>query len=155
MPVTRSDQNYLKNLGNANDRRADALAFAQAQCTDPTEDWYQLCQRFVRTALSCPSGAGSAAEAWEAVPEAEQHTWYYPPAGVPVYWKGGTSGYGHAALSDGNGNVWSTDILRKGKIDLVHINLIQNRWNLIYLGWTETCNGVVVYTNPDHVDSTE
>lgn len=152
--LSKSSQDYLKVLGNANHRALDSQTFAQQQCNDPTQDWYGLCQRFTRLALSCPQGAPSAAAAWDDVPEDLQHTWYYPPVGVPVYWSGGKTGYGHAALSDGNGQVWSTDILRKGKVDLVHINLIHNRWNLTYLGWTETCNGTVVYTNPDAVSST-
>ena len=43
-----------------------------------------------------------------------------------LYNKEGT--YGHAYLSLGSGKAASTDILRRGKVDLVPIKLIADRW---------------------------
>lgn len=70
------------------------------------------------------------------------------PRGVPVYWKGGSSGAGHIAISTGNGYCWSTDIVRPGYFDHVPIATIRAKWGMTLLGWTEDLNGVRVYTPP-------
>lgn len=64
-----------------------------------------------------------------------------PPANVPVFWTGGSHGYGHVAISDGKGNVYSTDVKRTGLFDLVPISEIHTKWGLKFVGWTETLEG--------------
>lgn len=142
------DRDYLRLHGNINPRGPIALAFALAQSLLATRDWYDDCQLFVRTALGCPGGAATAYQAWLAVPDGARHGFYNPPAGVPAFWRGGSNGDGHTALTVGDGTVWSTDIKRHGKIDKVAITEIHDKWGLEYLGWTESDNGVVVYTAP-------
>jgi hypothetical protein len=68
------------------------------------------------------------------------------PAGVPVFWQGGSANHGHGAIATGfNGNCWSTDIKRKGFFDRVPIKRIHDDWGLRLLGWAEDLNGVRVH----------
>lgn len=126
-----------------------AVAWALREHKTPTRIWISekgngLCLMFTRTALGVDSGAGSAIEAWHDVKAANRHGGKNPPPGVPVFWKVGT--WGHVAVSAGGGLVWSTDILRKGKVDKVSIDYLSRRWGATYLGWAETLNGERVYT---------
>lgn len=70
------------------------------------------------------------------------------PRGVPVFWRGGSTGAGHIAISAGDGFCWSTDILRPGFFDKVPVSLIAEKWGLTLVGWTEDLNGVRVWTPP-------
>jgi hypothetical protein len=65
-----------------------------------------------------------------------------------VWWLGGSHGFGHVALSDGGGYVWSTDVLRPGKVDRVTAASITHNWGLSYVGWSEDINGERVYVPP-------
>ncbi len=106
-----------------------------------------LCLRNVRAAFAVDAKYPSAQAAWDGAggkKGADTHTLLEPPANSPVFWSGGPHGYGHIAIADGHGNVWSTDILRRGKWDKVPINTISRKWGLKYLGWSETLNGVRV-----------
>lgn len=121
---------------------AQAIAFAQAQAAAPTQNWYEKCQTFVREALGFGEGTAPTAQAaWDdtistggKVHKGDQN----PPAGVPVYWSGGSSGDGHVALSAGSGYVYSTDIGGNGTVSLVPLMSIQQKWGLTYEGWAET-----------------
>jgi hypothetical protein len=120
-----------------------ALQFAW-ELTGSTEGgWRKLCQKFVRTALGLPATAESAAVSWEETPEEYKHTGP-PPAGVPVYWSPN-----HVALSAGYGYVYSNDIRRKGKIDIVPIEMIEQKWGLTLLGWSSWMNGFELKPKPD------
>lgn len=120
-----------------------AVAWATAQILAPSKNWRGLCQQFTRLALGVGGGFPSAIAAWRGVAKRDRNPSRTPPAGVPVYWKGGK--YGHAALSAGDGYVYSTDIKRRGKVDRVPLAWIEQRWHYEYLGWARTCNGVRVY----------
>ena len=67
------------------------------------------------------------------------------PRGVPIWWTGGSSGYGHVAISTGNGYCYSTDFNRIERVSKVRINDITNSWGLQFQGWTNDINGVTVY----------
>lgn len=126
-----------------------AVAFALKEHKTPSRVWQSpkgngLCLQFTRTALDVPAKAGSAIEAWSDVAAGDRHGGQNPPPGVPVFWRIGR--WGHVAVSAGGGYVWSTDILRKGKVDKVSIAYLSNRWGATYLGWAETLNGKRVYT---------
>lgn len=116
-------------------------ACSQVTCTPGA------CLETVRGWWNIPVGAASAIAAWRAVPAGQRHSFYTPPLGVPVFWSGGADGYGHVAISLGNGYVRETDVGGEG---LVHTTLISaihaEDSKLVYLGWTETLNGVRVYT---------
>lgn|SRR5690606_15394077 len=113
---------------------------ARNQSKRPSKNWYQLCLNFVMTCLAAkPAGAPSANRGWDMTPKGHKRTSGTPPKGVPVYWR--TGKYGHVALSDGGGYVWSNDIKRRGKIDRVKISYINSKWGARYLGWTTTYIG--------------
>jgi hypothetical protein len=81
-------------------------------------------------------GYPSALAAWQA----QKPEWRHPgdrnvPPGALVYFSGGQ--YGHATFSAGGNHIYSTDILRRGKVDLVTIETIERKWGLKYLGWTD------------------
>lgn len=121
-----------------------AIRWAEEQSRNPSRNWFGLCQMFTRMAFGAPGGAKTAALAW--ANNGGQHPGdLNPPPAVPVYWTGGSSGAGHAAVSAGGGNIWSTDIKRHGKVDLVSIAYLNSHWGLPYAGWTEKINGVKVY----------
>lgn len=112
---------------------AQAIAEAKSEHSKPSQSWYQLCLAFVRHCWAMPgTGTPSAIVGWNR--SKLKHSTGTPPKGAPVYWRGGT--YGHVALSDGNGYVWSNDYRRRGKIDRVKISDITRGWGFTYLGWT-------------------
>lgn len=130
-----------------------ATGNAAKESLHPSANWSGLCLKFVRTQFGLVGRYPSAYSAWLGAGGAKgvnTHTLLRPPANVPVFWSGGPHGYGHVAIADGQGRVWSTDILRKGKVDLVPLATIHAKWGLKYLGWTETLNGIRVSPHVDY-----
>ena len=126
----------------------DPQEMAKIESLHPSADWDHLCLKFVRTMLHVPARARTAYQAWVLAggnDGAYTHTVVPAPASVPVFWAGRPGSAGHVALSAGNGKVWSSDIMREGKVDLVDLHEIHRKWGLRYLGWSETLNGVRVY----------
>lgn len=129
-----------------------ALAWCLSQSTRPTRDWTDDCYLFTRTAYDLPAvgdvdgnGRATAVDGWKAAkhrhPETDPHK---IPRGVPVFWSGGSHGDGHAAPSVGGGQIWTTDLIRPGRIDLAPISLVHRQWGLTLLGWTEDLGGHVI-----------
>ena len=128
---------------------AHPFDYAQAQHEHPTRNWRGYCLIFVRSAFGVGPKFSTAAKAWFGA----QHKHAASegrgiPRGVPVFWTGGSHGYGHVALSRGDGTCWTTDFVRSGKVDVAHIDQITSGWNLRLAGWSEDINGVRVYTPP-------
>lgn len=117
---------------------AQALAYARQQHLSPTQDWYRWCLVFVHDAVGVPAKYPDAISAWSNA-KTKRPGSSNPPAGAAVFWAIGR--WGHVALSDGAGNVWSNDIRRHGQIDLVPISEITSKWGARYLGWTGDLNG--------------
>lgn len=67
-----------------------------------------------------------------------------PPRGSAVYWTGGSHGYGHIAISLGNGKVRSTDAGGSGKVATVDLGWVQSHWGLPYAGWAWDINEVTI-----------
>jgi len=67
-----------------------------------------------------------------------------PPRGSAVYWTGGSHGYGHIAISLGNGKVRSTDAGGSGKVATVDLGWVQAAWGLPYAGWAWDINEVTI-----------
>lgn len=128
---------------------AEVLAYARAQHESGPLVWRGLCLRFVRTAYGLPGVYPSAAEAWEHA-QFKHRTEDVDniPRGVPVFWLGGSSGYGHVTISVGGGRCWTNDFKRVGGIDLANCDDITARWGLDLVGWTEDVNGAVVWKSP-------
>lgn len=130
--------------------------YANKEARQPSRNWQNLCLQFVRSCFGVPARYPSAASAWEHA-TAKHHTTDAGsiPALVPVWWGGGSHGYGHVALSTGHGLCFSTDIKQRGHVDHVPIALIHARWGLPLLGWSEDINGVTVYHESETTDMNE
>jgi hypothetical protein len=102
------------------------------------------CQIFAHTAAGIGNGAPSAIAAWSAAKYKHAGD-MSPPVGAFVFWSGGSAGFGHVAISNGGGMVWSTDVKRAGKVDMVSLAWFRQHWpGIHYVGWTEDNNGVRV-----------
>lgn len=134
---------YTGTIGEPNAIGAQAISWAADQIG--LQGWYQLCQKFVRTALGAGGGFASAEDAWYGAKyrHSIQDTKKVPP-GVPIYWTDG--GNGHAALSTGGGNVISTDYPNSGIVGTGTIAGITSAWHKNLAGWTEDINGKRVFT---------
>jgi hypothetical protein len=106
--------------------------------------WRHLCLGFVRTRFGLPKVESSAIEAWRLAQHKHRYD-RHPPAGVPVFWSGGSRGHGHVAVSLGHGMIVSTDIPYTGHVARTYLSAPGRRWGLRYLGWTEDLEGVRIY----------
>jgi hypothetical protein len=142
----KASKNYWVSRGNKDTHVQPAFAFAKKQIAEKSDVWFEQCLSFVRQALGAPGMGGTAVDAWNrnVHPTDRTHTFYNPPPGVPVFWSGGA---GHVVLSGPDaGYCWSTDVRVKGEVSYVTIAEV-DKWlgkSHRYLGWTDTCNGVVV-----------
>jgi hypothetical protein len=126
-------------------RRA-AIAWAREQITAPVKDYTGLCLQFVRMAFGLGAGFASAKAAWQGAKFQHKTTDANTiPRGVPVFWAVGE--FWHVALSLGGGLCLSTDVRRRGRVDIVRIDSIRTAWGAQLLGWTEDLNGVRVWQN--------
>lgn len=117
----------------------DALAWALSESLRPTRSYEGLCLRFVRECFGIPPLFGTAAAAWEGTAPGDRSR-TLPPPGKPVFWAVGS--HGHVALSCGFGLCWSSDITRRGRINVVPLAVVEARWGARFLGWSESLNGV-------------
>jgi hypothetical protein len=131
------------------ERTVEAIGFAAEQVISGDDGWFYGCQRFVRTALGLPADARSAIASWRETPVRYRHTSANPPPGVPVYWAPN-----HVALSAGDGYVYSNDILHRGQVNLVPMDLIAKKWAAKPLGWASWMNGVELNVAQSDVDPT-
>lgn len=67
-----------------------------------------------------------------------------PPAGVPVYYGGGSQDNGHAAVSLGGGMIRSTDARGAGRVGTVPLDFPTREWGMPYLGWSDDLYGHVI-----------
>lgn len=131
--------------------REQAIAHARKVVTYPA----RYCARFTREAFGLGplgdydgDGAADAEDMWKA--SKVRHVGdIHPPAGVPVFWNGGSQDNGHAAVTDGHDRegyalVRSTDAWTSGKVGTVRLVEIGPRWGMTYLGWTEDLYGATI-----------
>ncbi len=79
-----------------------------------------MCKQQTRLAYAVPSdGSGSATEAWRRTDHRLSVAGDQAPRGALLWWTGGGLGYGHVAIADGKGGVWSVDVKRDGYWDHV------------------------------------
>lgn len=112
-----------------------ALAKAQA-----TASWaVGMCDNFVANMYGLTaSGYTTAISHWNSIPSQYKHPGDgNPPAGALVFWSGGSNGFGHVAISDGKGYIYSTDMPHSGNVGHVPLSQISNQWGLKYQGWAE------------------
>lgn len=124
-----------------------AINWGLNQVVHPLKDFHALCLQFTRLCFNIPAKYASAKDAWAGA------KYKHPvsqggaiPAGVPLFWDT-KSKWDHIALSIGDGKCLSTDIKRRGKVDVVPISTVTKAWGP-FLGWSEDLNGVRVYSAP-------
>ena len=130
-----------------------ADAAAEAQVGHPDAVWTDECLKFVRTMFGLePNGReGTAIAAWDDCPPVNRHPApCNPPANVPVFWSGGSQGFGHVAVSIGNGHIISTDISGPGTVSIVPLTEIHAKWGLTFLGWTGHLEGRDIWHGEAH-----
>lgn len=102
------------------------------------------CLAYVRTWLGIGSHWPTAARAWFEADKRHPGD-RHPPAGAPMFWTGGSHGFGHIALSLGDGDVRSTDVPHAGLIGTVPLDWFGTHWtNLHYEGWAEDLNETTI-----------
>jgi len=113
------------------------------------------CQLWTRTMFGAPSagdrdhdGDADAVDGWRSEPLHAKHEDRNAPRGTPVAWAGGAHGFGHRAISLGNGMIRSTDAGGSGKVATVSLNWVEQHWGLRYLGWSETMTGLAIPLPP-------
>lgn len=111
-----------------------------------------MCQAWTRGIFLAPAagdrdgdGDADAVDGWKSEPESAREPGdRNPPRGVPVSWSGGRSGYGHRAVSLGNGMIASTDAPTSGVIGIVPLDWVEKNWGMTYLGWSSTITGLEI-----------
>jgi hypothetical protein len=102
-----------------------------------------LCLTWSREQADIPSRYPDATSAWDHATGRHPGD-QDPPAGAAAYWTGGSSGYGHVAISVGNGKVRSSDAGGAGSVATVPLRSITREWHLKYAGWANSINGYTI-----------
>jgi hypothetical protein len=113
------------------------------------------CQLWTRTMLDAPSagdrdgdGDADAVDGWKSEPTSAKHKDRNPPRGMPVAFSGGSRGFGHRAISLGDGKIRSTDMVGDryvpGKVGTTTIAALERAMGITYLGWSETITGLTI-----------
>jgi len=148
------DHNTAKRVKSDLPRNArEAASWAIQQAKSGASGWHNYCEKFVESAWGKPGRYASAISHWGvAVREKRAYKGSKDaPPGAFVFWGGGQ--YGHTAISIGGGKVVSTDILRRGKADIVNIDTITKRWNKPYLGWADPSKNTRLRKGATPIDS--
>lgn len=139
-PPSRADHEALPRMGE------EAVAEAKRWTLDSISlGAIGYCLRGVREIFGVAAHYNTAIDAWNdakyrhPAPQGDA-----VPRAVPVFWSGGSDGFGHVAISIGNGLCRSTDWKRAGMVDLARIDDITSAWALNLEGWTRDLNTVVV-----------
>lgn len=94
-------------------------------------------------------GDADAVDGWKSEPEWARHpNIYSAPEGVPGAWAGGRHGFGHRAVSVGNGRWASTDAPIAGQVGIVPTSFFEEKWGMTPLGWSETMSGELIPKAP-------
>jgi len=101
------------------------------------------CQQQTRMWSGIPALYGDAATAWRNTNDRHPGD-KNPPRGAHVFWTGGSSGYGHAAMSLGNRKIRSTDAGGRGVVATKDIDWFSANWGLTYGGWAWDNNEVTI-----------
>lgn len=116
---------------------AQAQAYAEHQRVSGNPIWFNLCQKFVRSCVGAAAWGTSARAAANSVPLKERHYTTPPPAGAQVFYGSSTHGNGHVALAASKyGYVYSNDIKRRARVDLVPWNVFSSAWGYPFRFWT-------------------
>lgn len=118
------------------------------------------CQKWVVTEIFQSGGVGDwdgdraadAEDGWKAAKRRVATTNAASvPAGYPIYFLGGGSDHGHAAVSAGNGDMYSTDRPYTGRIGKVPIKSVERPWGVKFAGYVITDGNGNTFTDPKPV----
>jgi hypothetical protein len=132
---------------------AEAIAYAQGRAASGAAYPEGNCLGFVRDAYGTGTFGSNAAAQYAAT--RLRGTTSPPPFGALLWWTGGTYGYGHVGLSDGKGNVYSTDFgadryYGDGRVRLIPIAAVARYSNpaapLVFRAWSRDLDGYTVLT---------
>ncbi|MDF1605677.1 CHAP domain-containing protein [Nocardioides sp. YIM 152315] len=101
------------------------------------------CLEWAREQAGVPSRYADATTAWRHA-RGRHPGDASPPRGAAVYWTGGSNGYGHVAISLGNGLVRSSDAGGAGTVGTVPLRYFDRQWDLEYAGWASSINGYTI-----------
>src|SRR4051794_21661275 len=93
-----------------------------------------MCLHYVRVWCGAPGGYPTAIAGWRGAKYKHAGD-KNPPAGVPVWYSGGSAG--HVALSIGGGKIISTDWPHSGNVGKTTVTGLASSWHKTYLGWSE------------------
>jgi len=120
----------------------DAEATAQnAEASSTNSPGY--CLQWSRERAAINAAYPDAATAWRNTNDRHPGN-RNPPRGAMAYWTGGSSGYGHIAVSLGGGRVRSTDAGGRGKVATVDLSWPEQAWGLPYAGWAWDVNETTI-----------
>lgn len=120
--------------------RRGAIGWFRRNAALRTRGYGGLCLRAVRTAWGLPGMYADADTYWAAVPARHKHAWdNNPPKGAVVYWQIGK--YGHVALSNGEGEIWGSDLPTQGLVGKTSIHTPRVKWGAKPVGWASWLNG--------------
>lgn len=143
------DLEGLGGPGDAPKTPSEAIATERKWSADHTFVGVGYCLKNQRTAFGVGPLYMSAAESWGAA-EVKRRVANGAacPRGVFAYWTGGSQGYGHIALSVGDGLCLTNDFAQAGYFSLAKIDDITARWGQTFVGWSPFVNDVRCWT-PD------
>lgn len=118
-----------------------AVAYAAGQVSRPDKNYYNLCAHFMSWTYGYGGyGYESAKAGGLATPKSIRRSAkdrFSIPAGAIVYFVGADTGrYGHVVISNGDGTVFSNDIVSRGRISRVSLSLFKARWGMTPSFWT-------------------
>jgi hypothetical protein len=136
-----NSRNWVIEMPMASRTPQEAVAAMQLLHTDNVNVGVGECLHTCRTAWGLPGGSPSAAAQWESIPASHKHSGP-APLGAPIFWTGGSEGFGHIALSNGKGSVWSTDLPVNAHVGLVSVDQVIRSWpNHRLAGWASMLEG--------------
>lgn len=126
------------NLPRFNPRTpSEGVARALKEADHESRNWYRLCAKFCAYDYGWDgSGELTAHTLWTSQTKETRHgPSHDAPIGALYYWN--TSGSAdHVAIVVARGKVASNDIKSAGKIDVVEIGYITQKWNCAEVGWS-------------------
>lgn len=106
------------------------------------------CKQETREVYSVPSdGSKSAAIGWLRTDHRLNVAGDKAPRGSLLWWTGGSNGYGHVAIADGEGWVWTVDAVKPGYWGRVPFGWFATHWPALdFAGVSADIDGVQVYS---------
>ena len=119
---------------------SEAVAYARRQ----TRNRVGYCLWHIQDAFAAPHAFPSASVQWANARKKHPGRSQSPRLAPRSCGRAARHGYGHIAVSVGNGRVRSTDAAGWGRWGEVPISYFEEHWGVHYAGWTEDIGGVAI-----------